>query len=292
MAADARRRSGLRPAAHAGLAYPGDPGLLRALLDGFLARAPAPPPGPPPRLLVAPHVDYARGGEVHARAWGALAGPAPALAVILGTAHASPPRPFTLTRRDYDTPLGAVPTDVALVDALCGALGDDELLACEAAHDGEHAVELALVWLRHRWPRAPIAALPVLCTSLAHAADPARAQAPFLGALAAATAGRDVLFVAAGDLAHLGPGHGDAAPVDRAALDRLAAEDRATLALLEAGDADGFHRDAVREADRRRICGAAPIAAAVRAAGRGARLLRYAQWTDGVDALSFAAAAG
>ena len=40
------------------------------------------------------------------------------------------------------------------------------------------------------------------------------------------------------------------------------------------------------------MCGVAPIYAAMRAAGRGARLLHYGQWTDGTDMVSFAAAAG
>ena len=54
----------------------------------------------------------------------------------------------------------------------------------------------------------------------------------------------------------------------------------------------GFHADAVRDDARRRLCGTAPIYAAMRASGAGARVLHYERWSDGRDSVSFAAAAG
>jgi AmmeMemoRadiSam system protein B len=105
-------------------------------------------------------------------------------------------------------------------------------------------------------------------------------------------AGRRVCFVASADLAHLGPHYGDPrapTPAEAAALER---RDRETLAFVERGDAAGFHRDALRDDERRRLCGLAPIYAALRASGTGARVLHYERWTDGVDSVSFAAAAG
>ena len=61
---------------------------------------------------------------------------------------------------------------------------------------------------------------------------------------------------------------------------------------MAAGDAAGFHQEAIRDDERRRLCGTAPIYAALRASGARARLLHYQQWTDGTDSVSFAAAAG
>jgi hypothetical protein len=98
--------------------------------------------------------------------------------------------------------------------------------------------------------------------------------------------------VAGADLAHVGPQYGDPAPVSAPALASFGAQDRRTLAYLEAGDAAGFHRDAVVDDERRRLCGVAPIYAAMRAGGRAARLLHYGQWYDGTDSVSFCAAAG
>lgn len=281
-----------RPPCCSGAVYPADPASLRAALDGWLGPPPRPAAGKPPvRLLVTPHIDYARGAPAYARAYAALGDPGAELFVVFGTAHATPPRPFTLTRRDYATPLGPVPTDRATVEALADEVGEDEVLGDEPAHDGEHSVELQLVVLRHRI-RRPFAALPVLCSSISHLADPGPHTARFLGALARAIRGRRVCFVASADLAHVGPAYGDARPPTPAEAAALEAEDRRTLAYVEAGDAEGFHRAAVRGNGRRRLCGVAPIYAALRASGAGAPLLHYERWTDGVDSVSFAAAAG
>jgi hypothetical protein len=297
-AALSRFRSAARAPACAGGAYPDDPRELDAMLTGFFAGERAAgarrlaAAGDGVQLLVAPHIDFRRGGPSYAHAYAALEGSEADLYVIFGTAHACPRRLFTLTRQDFDTPLGTVPVDRAAAGALVAALGEDELLGDELVHAREHSCEFQAVWLRWLLGERPFTILPVLCSSISQLADPAAATAPFLDALARAVAGRRTCFVAGADLAHVGPMYGDDAPVAASALADFAAQDRATLAFLERGDAPGFHRDATRGDERRRLCGVAPIYAAMRATGRGARLLHYGQWTDGVDSVSFAAAAG
>jgi AmmeMemoRadiSam system protein B len=241
---------------------------------------------------VVPHIDYRRGAAGYARAYRALAATDADLLVVFGTAHASPPHLFTLTRLDYDTPLGPVETDRAVVDALSRALGEEELFADELAHRDEHSCELQMPWLRHVLGQRRFTAVPVLCSTVSHLRDAAAATGRFLSALARAVEGRRVCFVAAADLAHVGPRYGDLRPPTPGELSALEAEDRRTLAFVEAGDADGFHRDAVRDDARRRLCGVAPIYAALRASGGAARVLHYAQWSDGTDSVSYAAAAG
>ncbi len=296
-ALDAYRSAPARAAACAGGVYPEDPEALRRALDGWLSHpegpGPGSPGGAPVRLLVAPHIDYPRGGASYAHAYRALADACDAdLFVVFGTAHASPERLFTLTRQSYATPLGPVATDRPLVERLAAALGEEEVLGDELYHRGEHSVELQMVWLRHLFPGRPLAALPVLCSSISHVDDPRAATAPFLEALARAVEGRRVCYVAGADLAHVGPRYGDPRPPSPDELAALAAEDRRTLEFVAAGDADGFHRDATRDDARRRLCGVAPIYAAMRMAGAGARLLHYGQWSDGTDSVSYAAAAG
>lgn len=286
------RAGGVRAPSCAGGVYPQDAAALRAALDGWLAADPAARDGHAPlSLLVAPHVDYRRGAAGYAHAYRALARTDADVFVVFGTAHASPPRLFTLTRLDYGTPLGPLRTDRAVTDALVAALGEDALLGDELCHRDEHSVELQLVMLAHV-VRRPFTVVPVLCSSISHLADPAAATAPFLSALARALRGRRACFVAGADLAHVGPMYGDPRAPTRAELEALAAADRRTLAFLAAGDAGGFHRDAVRDDARRRLCGIAPIYAAMRASGAAARVLHYAQWTDGRDSVSFATAAG
>ncbi len=283
-----------RPPSCAGSVYPAEPAALRTALDEWLrvpaGRTAAPARGGATRLLVAPHIDYPRGAVAWARAYAALSTDAD-LFVVLGTAHATPPRLFALSRRDHATPLGPVPTDRAVVDAIAREVGAAEVLSDEAAHDGEHSIELQLVVLKHLRPR-PFAVVPVLCSSISHLAEPARFTTRFLAALGTALRGRRACFIASADLAHVGPGYGDPRPPTLAEAMALEARDRTTLAFIAAGDAEGFHRDALRDDARRRVCGLAPIYAAIRASGTGARLLHYERWTDGRDSVSFAAAAG
>ncbi len=281
-----------RPPSCAGSVYPADPAALRRALDGWLGLPDAGrrPPRAPTRLLVAPHIDYPRGARAWGAAYRALSTDAD-LFVVLGTAHASPTHLFALTRRDHATPLGVVPTDRAVLEAIVREVGEPEVLSDEVAHDGEHSVELQLVALRHV-VRRPFTALPVLCSAISHLEDPAPFTARFLGALRRAVTGRRVCFVASADLAHVGPGYGDRRPPTAPEAARLEERDRETLAFVAAGDAAGFHRDALRDDHRRRLCGIAPIYAALRASGAGAQLLHYERWTDGVDSVSFAAAAG
>ena len=290
-ALDAYRSGPARAPSCAGGVYPGDPAALRALLDRHLANGAGPAHDGPVRLLVAPHIDYARGAAGYAMAYRALAATDAELYVVFGTAHTTPVRLFTLTRKDYATPLGAVETDRRAVDGLAAALGEDEVLGDELAHRDEHSVELQMVWLRHV-VRRPFTAIPVLCSSISHLRDPDPPTARFLGALARAIAGRRTCFVASADLAHVGPAYGDPRPPTPAELAALADRDRRTLAFVSSGDATGFHRDATDDDARRRLCGVAPIYAAMRASGASARLLHYGQWTDGTDSVSFAAAAG
>jgi hypothetical protein len=244
-------------------------------------------------LLVSPHIDFERGGLGYAHAYEALSrGCAADLFVVFGTAHASPPHLFTLTRQGYATPLGVVPTDLGVAEAIAAELGEEEVLADEIFHRREHSIELQMVWLRHLFAGPDLKALPVLCSSVSHLEDPGPPTERFLAALGRAVAGRRVCYVAAADLAHVGPQFGDPSPPSDSELRSLAAEDRRTLEWLAAGDARAFHRDAIRDDARRRLCGVAPIYAAMRMAGTGARLLHYGQWSDGTDSVSFAAAAG
>jgi MEMO1 family protein len=288
-----------RAPACAGGAYPAEETPLRELLAGFYTARGGPGPRNPRsragqrvRLLVAPHIDFRRGGASYAHAYGALEGCDADLFVVFGTAHASPPHLYTLTRQDYATPLGTVATDREVVNALAAELSDDELFADELVHAGEHSCEFQMVWLRWVLGDRPFRALPVLCSSISHLDDPASATAPFLTALGRATRGRSVCFVAGADLAHVGPQYGDPRAPTPEELAALATQDRRTLDFVSGADAAGFHREATVDDEKRRLCGVAPIYAAMRAARRGARLLHYGQWTDGTDMVSFAAAAG
>jgi AmmeMemoRadiSam system protein B len=272
-----------RAASHAGGGYAGGADELAATLDDWKAQVASeaePPPlaaGPgAPALLVAPHIDFHRGGLTYARAYRALAGAPPDLVVVFGTDHNGFEHPFTLTRKDYETPLGAVPTDVALVDELAARLGADDLFADELHHRGEHSIEFQAVWLRHVFGADAPPMLPVLCGSIGrartqHELPGADARvAGFIEALRRATAGRRVLVVAAADMAHVGPRFGDG-PMLGGDRRRVEHDDRAALDAAARRDADGFFASIAAVEDRNRVCGLAPIWATLAYAGADGR---------------------
>src|SRR5574342_750137 len=105
--------SPFRPAAHAGGAYAADADALRSQIDGFFVHPEGPglPKGAAPsrrlRGLIAPHIDFHRGGPTYAWAYRALLERADAdLFVILGTCRAGMTDPFAATLKPFDTPLG------------------------------------------------------------------------------------------------------------------------------------------------------------------------------------------
>ena len=297
--------SPVRPASHAGSAYAADPDELRATMDGFFAPPGGPGPidgqgivGPEVRAVIAPHIDFHRGGPAYTWAYRDLAKRSGAdLFVIFGTCHAGMEHPFALTRKSYASPLGDVPVDHDFVDALAARARQD-CFGSELAHRVEHSIEFQAVFLRHLYPNGrDISIVPVLA-SFAHEAmlsgrhPDADPRVPrFLEAVAEtiAASGRRVVLVAGADLAHVGPRFGDPEPVSPPELARLEREDRAMLESVAAGDAEAFFESVARDGDRRRICGLSPIYALLRTLGGGVgSVKRYGQWPDPDGVVSFA----
>jgi AmmeMemoRadiSam system protein B len=257
-----------RQPALAGHSYPASATALHAYFDKLIAETTVNgTPVDQVRGVVSPHIDYRRGGPVYAQTW-ACAADAIAqaeLAVVFGTDHNGGPGRITLTRQPYASPFGACPIDMAVVDAVVDAIGAEAAFAEELHHRQEHSIELAVTWLHYGLGQRQIPIVPILCGSFgAHvhrgsdpAADPVITAT--LHALRAATAGRRVLWVAAADLAHMGPAFGDPEPLDLPTRAHLQAADERLLQTIIDGDADAFFRCIQDEKDRWRVCGVAPI---------------------------------
>jgi AmmeMemoRadiSam system protein B len=330
-----------RPAAHAGGAYAGEGPALRAQIDGFFRSPLGPvapheggfgsavasgsavvsnlalrspqratsvgrlrgPSGPlaPLRGVLAPHIDFHRGGPTYAWAYREVLERSDANCfVILGTCHAGMPDPFAATLKPYETPLGPAPVDRDFVEGLGRRYGES-LLGSEGAHRVEHSIEFQAVMLR--WAladRRPFTVVPLLASFLHEAvwsggAPEADPRVPrFLDALAAtiAATSQRVCVIGGVDLAHVGPRFGDAEPNTQASLAAVEREDRAMLDAVVAGSAGDFYESVARDSDARRICGLSPLYAFLRALpGAQGRLLQYAQWPDPEGAVTFCAAA-
>jgi len=289
------RRMPLRQPASAGSAYPAEPGELAARLDGFFD-ADGGPGRPQPsrgagRLvgLIAPHIDFERGGICYAHAYKALAEDCAAdLYVVFGIAHVAQHAPFILTTKSFHTPLGTLKTSSDIVQALAERYGRDPF-AEELVHRNEHSIEFQAVWLRHIVGDRPIEMLPVLCNSLDRSVGERKAPrrvpeiADFYEALreVVAASGRRACFIAAADLSHIGRQFGHDFDLTPQIMQDVEHADREMLGHVQRLDADGFYDSLRADGNARNVCGA-PAIYALLATTNAARcdLLDYRQATD------------
>ena len=301
----------VRPSFLAGKSYEADPAALRARLDGFFTDPEGPglpqlngANGAPLRGLVAPHIDFHRGGPTFAWSYRALAERGGAdLFVVLGTVHAPTQGFYTLTEKGFETPLGTLDTDREFIRALARRAPGD-LFRDEFTQRAEHSIEFQAVFLQYLYGgRRPVKFVPLLVGSFGEFVIQGRSPRGdarvegFVGALRgtleeARAAGKRPCLVASVDLAHVGPQFGDADPVDG---ERLAALDRADRASLEAacrGDAEAFWWSVAEDGDARKVCGLAPIYTLLRTLdGCRGEVLRYSQWPDPNGTVTFCSVA-
>lgn len=274
-----------RPPALAGLSYPQDPAHIATLFESYSEQIPAAAQEPwSGQAIVAPHIDYERGGPVYARVWqrARAAVAAADLVLIFGTDHSGGLGTVTLTRLPYGTPFGVLPAAPALVDSLADALDPEHAYHLELNHREEHSVELSAVWLHylyHELDREPAPMVPILCGSFQHfvgnghhpAADERLNR--FITTLQRETAGKKVLAVASADLAHVGPAFGDPFPMEPARRRQLQASDRSLIAAINQGNHARFYDEIAAIQDRNRICGFSSIYL----------MLRYLDGAQGVE---------
>ncbi len=292
-----------RPAAHAGGAYESDPVALAATLDGWLAAAlPGPAPAGRLRLLIAPHLDFHRGGASYGRSYARLLDfEPPEVVVLLGTGHAADEGRFILSAKGFETPLGRLPLDAPFLAMLERSLPRDYRRG-ELTHRHEHSLEFQAVWLAHLFRAAPPSVVPILATSFDDLMEPGHGPlrdpetrdfiCALRGALAAES--RRVLVVVGADLAHVGPRFGDERAVDAAFMAEVRARDAATLVAIASASPQGFFDAVAGHRNQDRICSVASLYTALFAveASHGERLV-YDQAVDaeGHLAVTYAGAA-
>lgn len=195
----------------AGTFYPGSSEALRGMVDDFLARAVR--VGPEPVALVSPHAGYVYSGHVAGAAFKQAEGAEYEAVVILGANHTDPlgHGAAVWTRGAFATPLGDVPVDADLAQALMDA--DGRITAQRGPHLREHSIEVQLPFLQRVQPGRAFVPI-VVC-------DPSLENCQALAdALARTLKGRRALLVASSDLSHY-PAYEDAVRVDRASLNAV-----------------------------------------------------------------------
>ena len=302
----------VRPGFLAGKSYDADPVLLRSQIDGFFNSADGPgmpvknssSPAKPLRGLVAPHIDFHRGGATFAWAYKSVAEQADAdLFVVLGTVHAPTKYIYNLTAKSFETPFGVLETNAGFVEELSDKLTVNAFQD-EFAHRGEHSIEFQAVFLQYLFADVqPVQFAPVLVGSfhpfVAGGRSPrgdAQVEA-FVAALRETIAahrqnGGKVCLIASVDFAHVGPQFGDESPVDEARLEELARADGKSLEAVCGGDAEAFYWSVAEDGDARNVCGLAPIYTMLRVLDDcEGEVLRYSQWPDPNGTVTFSSVA-
>lgn len=138
----------IRPAAVAGMFYPGDAELLGRDVRAMLTAASAPPSAPVPKAIIVPHAGFIYSGPIAASAYARLA-PARTVitrVVLIGPAHRVAFAGIAVSVADgFDTPLGRIAVDkeaIARIATLPGVGGLDQ------AHEQEHSLEVQLPFLQ------------------------------------------------------------------------------------------------------------------------------------------------
>jgi hypothetical protein len=266
----AYRQAAVRPAAFAGKSYEAERGPLKKQIDGFFSSKEGPDFKPsenkdrPIKGLVVPTYDLKQAGPIYAWAYKELQeARQPDVLIIVGTAHAGLERLFSVTDKDFETPLGVVPVDRGIVDRLRQLVPEsfDE----DIAHLPEHAIEFQLPFLQtNPAAAAPVPIVPVLASFSAMSLnDPAVRGAVdrFVAALreAVAASGKTACVIAAGELAHLGMRYGDNAPPTDFSFHRSMQYDLEMLKYVEDLKPEEFAAYIQKEKDQRRISGFSPI---------------------------------
>jgi AmmeMemoRadiSam system protein B len=137
-----------RPAAVAGMFYPGERAALGSAVHALLAAAAPGARQAAPKALIVPHAGYVYSGPIAATAYRLLEDIADRITrvVLLGPAHRVYLTGMAFPSVDtFETPTGEVPLDRAAIDA---ALALPATCTSDQAHAMEHSLEVHLPFLQ------------------------------------------------------------------------------------------------------------------------------------------------
>jgi len=302
-----------RPAVFAGPSYPAQSLPLAGKLGGYFTAENGPgkdrsvePEKPAPLGLIAPHIDFTRGGPAYAWAYQALSErKAPDIVVALGVAHVSPDSPWVFTPKSYETPFGPMAVDDPLYEKLSSRVWY-EPRADEWVHRNEHSLEFQAVWLKYLWREKAPKWIPILVSSFERfSPEESPSKIPTIEKAikdfgevlkAEIASGRSVTILCGIDLAHVGLRFGDDFEITPDVEKKIESEDRQSLIDALSLDADGFYKSVVANGHPRKVCGLSALYTGLRlmkaiGATKPGRLLTYGQAPDPAGGLvSFASA--
>ena len=290
----------VRPAFHAGASYPGTQRELKNYLDSLFLDNLHPPADTQTgeiKALIAPHIDLEIGKKVYTAAYQSLRSSSPRKIILLGTGHSLQEAYFSLSEKNFESPLGSIKTDKDFVRRLIEA-GGEAVSPNDIAHRKEHSLEFQLVFLQYILG-SDFALVPILCgsfgkdlqkysrpTEIPGVSDLLRVLKGHVREL-----GKEVLVVAGVDFSHVGPKFGHSKP-DSYFLEESEKHDRALLKALCDGNINAFWEESKRVQDRYNVCGFSALACLLEVISPAeGKLLDYSVWREEAtrSAVSFAA---
>lgn len=143
----------IRPSPIAGLWYPGDPEVLRQVLEEDLRQAKPPLISGAVKALILPHAGLVYSGKTAACALKAIEGKNFRRVIIVSPSHEGYPGHIITTEHSaYQTPLGLVPVDQPALQKLGGMLAAEGVRLLPVRRDREHSIEIELPFLQHLLP--------------------------------------------------------------------------------------------------------------------------------------------
>ena len=145
-AAGGAESSAVHPCAGAGRWFPADPGELRQAVEGYLKSATVPAIEGRVEAVVVPHAGYEYSGATAAFSYRLLQGRPIKRVIVLAPSHSTRLQGGSvLDVEAYETPLGRIPVDRPVVEAL---LKDKNFQTIASAHRTEHSDENQLPFLQ------------------------------------------------------------------------------------------------------------------------------------------------
>jgi len=138
--------SGIRPAAVAGMFYPGNAAQLHADVQAMLSSVPA--GHSVPKAIIVPHAGYIYSGPVAASAFSQLIPSRSVIkrVILLGPCHRVALTGLATTSADYfETPLGSIAIDQ---DSIRRILSLPQVKEFDLTHQQEHSLEVQLPFLQ------------------------------------------------------------------------------------------------------------------------------------------------
>ena len=205
--------SSVRPAAVAGMFYPGDARALATEVDDLLGGVGVPVPRLGyPKALIVPHAGYIYSGPTAARAFDELVAARGSVrrVVLLGPTHRVAVKGLAMpSAAGFATPLGTVRIDV---DALREVSDLPQVVTSDAAHALEHSLEVQLPFLQKVLGEFALAPFAVGQASVQEVAE----------VIERLWGGPETLIVVSTDMSHY-HSYEQARAIDGATIERIAA---------------------------------------------------------------------